>query len=99
MSEVETYVSLSQDQQSVIADRERLGVEESFRETVIMGLRMVDGVGRKRLFERYGIDVEVHYGTILTDLVNQGFVELNSTHLRISTKGWPLSNQIMARLV
>lgn len=99
VSEVETYISLSDTHQSVIADREQLGVEESFRETVIMGLRMTCGVSRKRLWQRFGIELEIHYGKILKDLVDQGFVDLSQTHLKISAKGWPLSNQIMARLV
>ncbi len=99
VSGVGEYISLSCKGMSVISEKEQLGLEESFRESVIMGLRMTKGVSRQRLLKRYSLDVEEHYGRILTDLVSQGFVELSRTHLQISAKGWPLSNQIMARLV
>ncbi len=99
VSGVGEYISLSREGMSVISEKEQLGLEESFRESVIMGLRMTKGVSRQRLLKRYSLDVEEHYGRILTDLVSLGFVELSRTHLKISAKGWPLSNQIMARLV
>lgn len=99
VTNVEQYVAMIEAQKSVIETREQLKVEESFRETVIMGLRMVEGISRRRLQERYGFDVVDHYGDTLTRLHEQGFVELTPTHLCIAAKGWPLSNQIMAQLV
>jgi len=93
------YVRRISRRESVVMERECLPLEASFRETVIMGLRMVRGVSRKSLQARYGLDVRDHYGATLVKLIDAGLVELTETHLRITAKGWPLANQIMAELV
>jgi oxygen-independent coproporphyrinogen III oxidase len=93
------YIRRIHVQQSVIIETEQLSLERSFRETVIMGLRMVQGVSRRTLYERYAIDVQEYYGSTVEKLVNFGFIELTLTHLRITAKGRPLANQIMAELV
>ncbi len=84
---------------SVVAEREKLAVEESFRESVIIGLRMVEGVAYGPLFDRYGIHLQEHYQTILPPLLEQGLVEFTDTHFRLTRKGRYLANQILAALV
>ena len=93
------YIRRISRQQSVVIEKESLSQEDSFRETVIMGLRLVQGVSRTALHERYALDLEAYYGATLKKLLDLGFLELTETHLRITSKGWPLSNQIMAELV
>ncbi|MCP4342294.1 MAG: radical SAM family heme chaperone HemW [Desulfobulbaceae bacterium] len=93
------YIQRINRQESVVIERENLSREDSFRETVIMGLRMVQGVSRIALYERYSLDLETYYGATLAKLLDFGFLELTATHLRLTSKGWPLSNQIMAELV
>lgn len=93
------YIRRIHAQQSVIIETEQLSREGSFRETVIMGLRMVQGVSRRTLYERYALDVQEYYGSTVEKLLAFGFVELTATHLRITAKGRPLANQIMAELV
>ena len=83
----------------VVVERECLSADASLRETVIMGLRMVRGVCRDSLRSRYGRDVAEYYGPILEKLCNLGLVELTATHLRLTERGRPLANQIMAELV
>lgn len=93
------YIRRIQRQQSVIIETEQLSRECSFRETVIMGLRMVQGVSRRTLYERYALDVAEYYGSTVEKLIAFGLVELTATHLRLTAKGRPLANQIMAELV
>ncbi|BHH85453.1 coproporphyrinogen III oxidase [Desulforhopalus sp. 52FAK] len=84
---------------SPIFESECLDKDASFRETVIMGLRMTRGVDVNELQRRYDLTPLVHYGDTLEKLLNTGMVELSDSNLKISEKGWPLSNQIMAELV
>lgn len=93
------YISRSNSGESPVTNREQLSIADSFRETVIMGLRMVEGVGLDALQKRYGIEIKAHYGADLQNLIDHGFVALTDTHLKITPKGWPLSNQVMAALV
>jgi len=83
----------------VVVESESLTNEASFRETVIMGLRMVRGVCRDSLRRRYGRDVTEYYGAILEKLCNLGMLELTATHLRLTERGRSLANMVMAELV
>ena len=84
---------------SVVAEREKLATEESFRETVIIGLRMVEGVAYGPLFDRFGIHLQEHYRTLLPSLLDEGLVEFTDTHFRLTRKGRYLANQVLAILV
>lgn len=83
----------------VVEESECLSAEASFRETVIMGLRLVRGVCRETLRQRFGRDLVQYYGPALEKLLNLRLVELTDTHLRLTDRGRPLANQVMAELV
>jgi oxygen-independent coproporphyrinogen-3 oxidase len=93
------YIRRIHAQQSVVIETEQLSREGSFRESVIIGLRMLQGISRETLYNRYGLDIEKYYGPTIEKLIAYGFVELTATHLRITAKGLPLANQILAELV
>jgi oxygen-independent coproporphyrinogen-3 oxidase len=80
-------------------DEECLEPEASFRETVMMGLRMLCGVSREELQKRYGLDVSDYYGATLVRLIDQGLLELTTSHLRLTARGRMFANQVMAELV
>lgn len=93
------YIRLINENKSVVIEKECLSREASFRESVIMGLRMVQGVSRKALQKRYSLDPKEFYGSTLSRLIENGFLELTESHLRITEKGWLLSNRVMSELV
>jgi len=97
--DVQDYVNNISLGTSVIMEKECLDPEASFRETVIMGLRMKRGVSVDNLFSRYGLTLKEYYGTVLTSYLDTGMLELTTTHLKITEKGWQFSNRIMAELV
>lgn len=82
-----------------IAEIERLDKEARFRETVIMGLRMLAGIDPANLERRFGISMTDYYGKTLEDLVSQGWLVLETGSLRLTAKGLPLANQVLSRLV
>lgn len=84
---------------NVVEESEKLAPEASFRESVVIGLRMTKGVSYSALQDRYGLNLREYYGTILDPLLKNGFVEFTSTHFRLTRKGRPVANQIMAELV
>ncbi|MBU1565322.1 MAG: radical SAM family heme chaperone HemW [Proteobacteria bacterium] len=84
---------------SVVCESECLSAEASFRESVILGLRMTKGVSLHRLTARYEIDLVKHYGAVLDNLCKLQLVELTDSHLRLTAKGRPLANWVMVELV
>jgi oxygen-independent coproporphyrinogen-3 oxidase len=99
LADPEEYIRRIGQGKTVVEDREELSRETSFRETVIVGLRLVEGIERQRLIKRYGLDPVEYYGNTLARLITGGYLTLAGDRLLITDKGRPLSNQIMAELV
>jgi oxygen-independent coproporphyrinogen-3 oxidase len=93
------YVTLVENGCSPLVESERLSQEDSFRESVVLGLRMVGGLDRELLKGRFGLDVATYYHPILQRLIDQGLIELTATHLRLTKRGRQLANLVMADLV
>ncbi|GAB4339935.1 MAG: radical SAM family heme chaperone HemW [Desulfobulbaceae bacterium] len=78
---------------------ERLEGVERFRETVVMGLRMSEGISLSGLGKRFGLDLREYYGPTLERLVSRGMVEISGDRLRLTSAGMRLANPVMAELV
>ena len=82
-----------------LAEGECLPLEARFRESVVMGLRMLEGVSFTRLQRRFGLTPPGYYGKILEDLQVQGLVVISQDTLRLTETGLLLANQVLAKLV
>lgn len=87
------------DGQAVWAEVEQLDAAAAFRETVIMGLRLLAGVSLEALHRRFDIDLQAYYGPILDQLLIQNLVAISEGRLYLTPQGLPLANQVMAVLV
>ena len=68
-------------------------------ETLLMGLRLVEGVDLRQTCERTGLDVRETYGPVLAELESWALVELDATRLRATDRGLEVLSAILARLV
>ncbi|NTV12628.1 MAG: radical SAM family heme chaperone HemW [Desulfobulbaceae bacterium] len=78
---------------------ESLDREKSFRETVIMGLRVLDGLDLGELNKRFEIDLHQYYGKTVDNLIAKGLLEMTSDRLRLTCRALPVANQVLAELV
>ena len=92
------YMDLVDSEGIPLQEGEALSLEASFRESVIMGMRMVVGVSLKTLYERYEIDPLKYYGEILQKFIDAGLVEVDD-YLRLTGKAFPVANQVLSELV
>lgn len=81
------------------SDEEELDPEARFRETVVMGLRMTDGISLAELRRRFGLNVSEYYGDALRQLEQHCLVAVQGDRLRLTPAGMNLANQVMVRLV
>ncbi len=93
------YIEQIQQEQSIVEESEQLDASASFRETVIMGLRLFEGVDEKRLIKRYGLTYRDIYGDSMLALIDGGLLELKGTVLALTEKGRRFANVVMAELV
>ncbi len=95
----ETYCLLMEKGESIVMEEEKLPHEASFRETVVMGLRMNRGVSIKELKKRYGIDFENYYGKVFRLLITDNLLEQSAEYIRLTDRGKSFANRVMAELV
>ena len=93
------YVKMMARGENVIVEHESLPVEASFRESVVLGLRMIEGVSLSHLQQRYGIDPIQYYGQVLEKLEKWQMIEKTPSHLRLTAQGRRLANSVMSELV
>lgn len=93
------YCALLEAGQPAHAEEECLQHEESFRETVIMRLRMNKGVCTDDLQARYGLDFEQVYGGIVQDLCSRNLLERGKKSFYLTAMGRTFANLVMAELV
>lgn len=84
---------------NALVEREELSREASFRETVIMGLRMNRGVDLAELQSRFDIDARRYYGKVLPDLVQKGLLEEVGNSIRLTRQGRRFANLVLVELV
>lgn len=78
---------------------ECLSREAHFRETVIMGLRMMKGISLKAIQDRFGISVVEYYGDVLDKLLGKNLVVIDNGSLQLTKQGLPVANQVLSELV
>lgn len=99
VAEPERFVKLVHGRQPPFLEMECLPAAGAFRETVIMGLRLLEGIAVAELQERFGVTPQEYYGKTLVRLREQGLLDVVDGFLRLTTKALPFANQILAELV
>ena len=63
-------------------------------ETLMMGLRLAEGVTEGRFRERFGVGIAESYGETLTELFEVGLIEGGGGRVRLSARGRLLGNRV-----
>jgi oxygen-independent coproporphyrinogen-3 oxidase len=68
-------------------------------ETMMMGLRLNEGLANAEFRERFGIDIAQAFPRAVADCVEDGLLEWSRDRLRLTPEGRPLGNEAFARFV
>ncbi len=80
--------------QSPVADSETLEPADRARETLVFGLRRLEGIDRATFAERTGYDLQSLVGEPLARMVGLGLLEDDGTRVRLSREGLFVSDAI-----
>ncbi len=94
-----SYCTMIEQGGTAVVESENLDLESSFRETVVMGLRMLEGVSMEDLYQRYGIDLQAYYGKTMEKLLQMSLLQVHDSFLRLTPQGRAVANQVLADLV
>ncbi|HLV43652.1 MAG TPA: radical SAM family heme chaperone HemW [Aggregatilineales bacterium] len=83
-----------------VADTETISTTLEMAETVILGLRLVgEGVSRRAFEARFGRSLDDVFGAALGAMVQAGLVMQDGDRVRLTERGYLLSNQVFMRLL
>jgi oxygen-independent coproporphyrinogen III oxidase len=76
-----------------------IGTEQALQEDLFLGLRLTEGISRKKLDERYGVGSLAKYEGSFRDLSEKGFMILNGDSICLTSSGMLISNEIFQLFV
>ena len=68
-------------------------------ETVILGLRLGDGISLAAFASRFGKDVDTAYGEEVSELVDLGLLLNDGGAIRLTQRGRLMGNQVFLRFL
>jgi len=97
--DVDQYMNKIMAGKSAVLATEKLDREARFREAVVIGLRLVEGIDSAALQKLHGYDLFNYYGATLQRLIDQNCIERENTRVRLTPRGMDIANSVMAYLV
>ena len=97
--DVARYVTCVEHGLEWVADREVLDRWARFRESVVLGLRLLSGVKRDEWVKNWGADPVKYYGDILYSLRDKGLLHVDEDVVKLTRAGSRLANLVMSELV
>jgi len=82
-----------------VTSLERLDAQTEMADTVILGLRLTEGVALDGLRERFGVGLEERYAQEISELTGLGLLELGGGRLRLTKRGRLLANEAFLRFL
>ena len=82
-----------------VASTEAIDRRLEMAETMMMGMRLNDGVRLQEFYDRFGESVTSVYGNQVDELTGLGLIELRDGALRLTSEGRPLGNEVFLRFV
>lgn len=78
---------------------EKISPELELAETVILGLRLCEGIDMDKMQRRFSLDVLAHYRRQLEAMVAAGLLEQTDRHIKLTRRGRLLSNEVFWRFL
>ncbi|MCB0300642.1 MAG: radical SAM family heme chaperone HemW [Calditrichaeota bacterium] len=76
--------------------REELTHEQLKFEYIFLNLRLKEGMRFDRFAQQFGSDFRIEFAATIAKLQSEGLIETSDSHLRLSTKGWMLADEVAA---
>lgn len=98
-SDMNEYIDFLQKEKLPVIEQEVLTQEMMFEEKIFLGLRMNRGIHLQEINQRFEIDFLSRYQQVLQKLKTQGLILFDETTLRLTRKGFELSNYVFEQIL
>ncbi|MDO4564172.1 MAG: radical SAM family heme chaperone HemW [Clostridia bacterium] len=75
----------------------RLNKAEQMFETVMLGLRKVEGINKKEFFDRFEVDIDEYFHEAIASVREQGWWEEDESFLRLNARGMDMQNAALLK--
>jgi len=99
LSDPRRYVEAINREEDPVEFSERLTGRNRLAETLIQGLRLLEGVDLRRFRDDTGVDAIDAFHEEISSLVRNGLVEISEDRLRVTHKGLLLMNDVAVELI
>ncbi|MBI2166163.1 MAG: radical SAM family heme chaperone HemW [Chloroflexi bacterium] len=82
-----------------VEDVEEIGPDLAMAETMMLGLRLAEGISLHSFKERFGLDITQTYRALIEELATVGLLELVAGYLRLTDRGRILGNEVFSRFI
>jgi oxygen-independent coproporphyrinogen III oxidase len=96
---LDNYTRFLHENKTPFSSLTQLTAEIRFKDALIMGTRLVEGIDLRLLGERYKVDAESFVKATIGDLSDSGLFEIDGNRLILSPRGRLLSNIVFSRWV
>lgn len=96
---VPVYVERIARGEDVVGGREVIGPALERAETVMLALRLNDGMERARYAARFGVPLDAQFGAVLAQCAEWGLLTDDGARVRLTPRGRLLSNEVFQRLL
>lgn len=96
---IEEYLAGARKPEEIRVAQEELSVPEQMEETMILGLRRMEGIRRKEFLETFGTELEDIYADAIRRLKNLGLLQDDGQRIFLTRRGISLSNQVFVEFM
>jgi oxygen-independent coproporphyrinogen-3 oxidase len=93
------YVNTIKRDESPVESSEAVTGRQSMGETVMLGLRMLEGVDLAAFRERYGVDLADVYQQEIADFTGRGLIVVSDGCMRLTWDGLLIANEVAAEFL
>jgi oxygen-independent coproporphyrinogen-3 oxidase len=98
-ADVPEYIKGIREKKPVLSEDNCLSVDDGIKESMILGLRLKEGIDLAKLSRELGVDLENKYHKKLNKLLSQNLVEREGSVLRLTSKGMDLANMVWIEFI
>ncbi|MGM0471804.1 MAG: radical SAM family heme chaperone HemW [Bacillota bacterium] len=99
LERIPEYISTIEQGELPVAHTQQLSEEDKIVESMILGLRLLEGIKLADFKERFGRSVVDIYDQELEQLTKQGLIELDSDRIALTERGILLANDVLAEFI
>lgn len=80
-------------------EKEVLERKEQMEEFAFLGLRMMEGISRKRFAQIFGVEIEAVYGDVIQRMTKLGLLKQQTGNIFLTEEGISVSNYVMSEFL